>query len=156
VPAAYYVFNVLQLDGDDLTMRPYVQRRELLGQPQLGGIGDGAADVRRREGQRHPGHGRGARHRGRGGRAHRRSHEPARRSRSWVKTPLRKTAEVVIGGWIAGEGRRNGMLGALPLTVRGSGGDLRYVGAIGTVRASTTGYALRQLCVGRPGSPPSS
>src|SRR5207249_1831338 len=35
-------------------------------------------------------------------------YEPGRRSRAWIKTALRLTQEVVIGGWTPGEGRRAG------------------------------------------------
>lgn len=57
---------------------------------------------------------------------------PGRRSRDWVKTPLRQTQEVIICGWIPGEGRRAGTLGALLLSVQNEHGQLIYAGHVGT------------------------
>jgi bifunctional non-homologous end joining protein LigD len=58
-------------------------------------------------------------------------YEPGRRSHAWVKVPLWKTQEVVLGGWRPGEGRRSGTIGSLLLGVPDDGG-LTYVGHVGT------------------------
>ncbi|UCM91242.1 non-homologous end-joining DNA ligase [Streptomyces marincola] len=57
---------------------------------------------------------------------------PGRRSRSWVKRPLVRTQEVVIGGWQPGAGRRSGTIGSLLLGAHDAAGDLRYIGHVGS------------------------
>jgi bifunctional non-homologous end joining protein LigD len=60
-------------------------------------------------------------------------YQPGRRSPAWIKTPLRYTQEVIVGGWTDGEGRRGGTFGSLLLGVRDErDGRLRYVGHVGT------------------------
>lgn len=136
-PVRYYVFDVLELDGKDTTRLPYRQRRELL--TDLFGLlaetdhpvlvlppsftdltGAQLLDTARR-------------HRLEGivGKLVESRYEPGRRSRSWIKTPLVDTQEVLIGGWRAGAGRRAGTLGSLLLGAPGPAG-LRYLGHVGT------------------------
>ncbi len=57
---------------------------------------------------------------------------PGRRTRDWIKSPLRHTQEVIIGGWTPSEGRRTGTLGALLLCVHDERGRLLYAGHVGT------------------------
>ena len=58
-------------------------------------------------------------------------YQPGRRSRSWIKDKNWITADVVIGGWRAGEGGRSSGIGALLVGVPGEGG-LRFLGRVGT------------------------
>jgi bifunctional non-homologous end joining protein LigD len=67
---------------------------------------------------------------------------PGRRSPSWIKTPLWKTTEAVIGGWTPGGGKREGTLGALLLGMNDRAGNLLYVGNVGTGFSEAT---LRML-----------
>ena len=69
-------------------------------------------------------------------------YEPGHRVRTWIKTPLRQTQEVIIGGWRAGEGRRAHTIGALMLGMYDRNGRMRYVGDVGT---GFTERMLRQL-----------
>jgi bifunctional non-homologous end joining protein LigD len=60
-------------------------------------------------------------------------YEPGRRSRSWVKVKVRCQQELVIGGWLPGEGTRAGRIGALMVGYHEpAGGPLRYAGRVGT------------------------
>jgi bifunctional non-homologous end joining protein LigD len=59
-------------------------------------------------------------------------YQPGTRSRQWIKTPLNKTVEVIIGGWAPGEGRRSGTIGSLILGMYDERGELRFVGNVGT------------------------
>jgi bifunctional non-homologous end joining protein LigD len=59
-------------------------------------------------------------------------YQPGIRSRFWVKTPLNRTTEVIIGGWAPGEGRRAGLIGSLLLGMYERDGRLTYVGNVGT------------------------
>jgi bifunctional non-homologous end joining protein LigD len=71
-------------------------------------------------------------------------YEPGRRSPAWIKTALLHTQEVVVGGWTAGEGRREKSVGALLLGAYDGSGSLRYLGHVGT---GFTEAALRALLV---------
>jgi DNA ligase D-like protein (predicted ligase) len=58
-------------------------------------------------------------------------YRPGRRVDFWLKVKNFRTQEVVIGGWKAGKGRREGGVGSLLLGVYDSA-DLRFVGHVGT------------------------
>jgi bifunctional non-homologous end joining protein LigD len=65
-------------------------------------------------------------------------YEPGRRSRLWRKIKVRREQEVVVGGWLPGEGGRSGRLGALLVGVHDRpGGTLRYAGRVGTGFSTT-------------------
>ena len=132
VPVHLVVFDVLWLDGVWLTARPYAERREVLAGL---GISDNCWQV--------PGHrvGDGAalleltRDQGLEGLVAKRldcPYHPGRRSPGWLKVKNRARTEVVIGGWLPGEGTRSGRLGALVVGVHGEDGALRYAGRVGT------------------------
>jgi bifunctional non-homologous end joining protein LigD len=59
-------------------------------------------------------------------------YEPGRRSRSWIKTPLFDTAEAIICGYTAGEGRRANTFGSLLLGGFAPDGSLVFMGHVGT------------------------
>jgi bifunctional non-homologous end joining protein LigD len=132
VPVLYYVFDVLHLDGEDLAGRPYTDRRAALADLGLDSaavkvppwfVGVAGSTIQATAAQH-----------GLEGVVAKRvasRYEPGKRSRSWIKTPLRKTIEVVVGGWAPGQGRRAGTLGALLLGVPSPEG-LRYIGNVGT------------------------
>jgi bifunctional non-homologous end joining protein LigD len=63
------------------------------------------------------------------------AYEMGRRSGAWLKVKNRQRQELVIGGWVDGEGRRLGLPGALLLGVYD--GD-RFVYAGKRVRGSRT------------------
>jgi bifunctional non-homologous end joining protein LigD len=130
-PVVYLVFDVLWLDGERLVARPYDERRgalESLGldgpswQVPLSHRGDGAAmlEASRAQGLE-----------GVVAKLRASVYEPGRRSRNWLKVKNVNRQEVVIGGWVGGEGNRLGRLGALLVGVH-EGGALRFVGKVGT------------------------
>jgi bifunctional non-homologous end joining protein LigD len=133
VPVAYYVFDVLHLDGRSTMDLPYLRRRELLGGLPVQGeavrvpehyVDVLAADVAE-----------AARRRGLEGVVAKRAgspYRPGRRSPDWVKSPFQQTQEVVIIGYKPGEGRRAGTVGSLVLAVHGPDGRLSYAGGVGT------------------------
>jgi bifunctional non-homologous end joining protein LigD len=59
------------------------------------------------------------------------AYEAGRRSRCWVKIKNVNRQEVVIGGWLPGEGNREGRLGSLLIGVY-EGDQLRLAGKVGT------------------------
>jgi bifunctional non-homologous end joining protein LigD len=134
VPVSLYLFDVLSLDGEDLLDLPWNSRRarlEALGADAWSRVAvspsfTGTPPARVLEVAREHGL--------EGIVAKRRSsrYEPGRRSSAWVKTALLTTQEVVIGGWTPGKGRRGTTLGSLLLGARDAGGNLRYLGHVGT------------------------
>lgn len=57
---------------------------------------------------------------------------PGRRSADWIKTPLRRRSEFVIGGWLPGEGVNRHTVGALLLGAHCPDGLLRFCGTVGS------------------------
>lgn len=130
-PVHFFAFDLLRLDGQDLTALPWSERRALLESLTLPGPrwlvppvfeGDGPAAVAASRAQVLE-----------GVMAKRRdsTYVPGRRSDAWLKIKHVHAQEVVIGGWRPGEGRRAGGIGALLMGIPGPGG-LHYVGRVGT------------------------
>ena len=61
-----------------------------------------------------------------------RTYEPGRRTPAWLKIKKRRRQEVVVGGWVPGDGKRRDRIGALLVGVREDDGALRHVGRVGT------------------------
>jgi len=59
-------------------------------------------------------------------------YEPGRRSNGWVKIKNVKREELLICGWLPGEGKRRARIGALLVGLREPDGKLRYAGRVGT------------------------
>lgn len=134
VPVAYVVFDLLHLDGHDLCELPLADRRRLLDQvldpgprwrvSPLHDDGPVLLDA--------------AKARGLEGVVAKRvdsRYEPGKRTRSWIKVKVRLRQEMVVGGWLPGEGNRTGRIGALLVGYHdapGDGGPLRFAGRVGT------------------------
>ncbi|USX53556.1 non-homologous end-joining DNA ligase [Lentzea sp. HUAS12] len=131
---AYFVFDLLHLDGRSLVSKPYDVRRAML--VDLGLPGEHAVQVPPSFPDTEPEDVlRVASQYGFEGIVSKRiksRYEPGRRSSAWVKTPFRYTQEVVIGGWRAGQGNRAGKIGSLLLGAHDEQGRLVYVGHVGT------------------------
>jgi bifunctional non-homologous end joining protein LigD len=134
-PVFYVLFDLLELDGVDLTALPYETRRERLvdlvpagpnWKVSEGWVGGGAkllevmasrgmeGLIAKRLGSRY---------------------EPGRRSRSWLKLKVRRGQELVVGGWLPGGGSRSRHFGALLVGYHdpeADGSPLRYAGRVGT------------------------
>jgi len=131
VPVAYLVFDLLWLDGHSLMALPYEQRRAQLAQLGLDGpawqtpdhvVGNGSAVLQ------------ASLERGLEGVVAKRlnsSYEPGQRSPCWIKVKNVRREDVVVGGWLPGEGRRRDHIGALLVGVE-QDGELRYAGRVGT------------------------
>jgi bifunctional non-homologous end joining protein LigD len=134
-PIAYVVFDLLYLDGESLMRLPYSERRARLEGLDLNGPswrtpayhqGEGAALLEASAKQ------------GLEGVVAKRldsPYEPGKRNGAWLKIKNTRRQELVIGGWLPGEGRRQGRIGALlmgyydhePPTP-----ELRFAGKVGT------------------------
>ncbi|MDQ6835395.1 MAG: DNA ligase D [Actinomycetota bacterium] len=131
-PVVYAIFDLLYLDGHDLMGRPYVERRERLEALGLGGPAWRVPAV-------HAGQGRellkATAAQGLEGIVAKRldsRYESGRRTGAWLKIKHTQRQELVIGGWLPGEGRRRERIGALLMGYRESDGRLRFAGRVGT------------------------
>ncbi|MGO9819984.1 MAG: DNA ligase D [Solirubrobacteraceae bacterium] len=131
-PVVYAIFDLLYLDGHNLMALPYEQRRERLEELGLSGPAWRVPAA-------HPENGRRlleatAAQGLEGVVAKRRTsrYEPGRRTGAWVKVKNNQRQELVIGGWLPGEGRRTDRIGALLMGYFEDGGELRYAGRVGT------------------------
>ncbi len=130
-PVRYYLFDLLQIDGQDATALPLRDRRALLERladgaservtvPPVFDDLDATLDAAREadlEGLvvKNP----GSRYR------------PGERSPDWLKIKLTRTQDVVIGGIWPGQGGRSGAIGSLLVGIPSPDG-LRYAGRVGT------------------------
>ncbi|WP_027479255.1 ATP-dependent DNA ligase [Gryllotalpicola ginsengisoli] len=131
VPVKYMLFDVLELDGEDVTGRDYDERRRMLeatvrsqGDVLVPPVWDGTlaeALERARE----------LRLEGIMVKDRRAPYRVGRRSEAWLKIKLHRTQEVVVAGWRPGNGRRAGTVGSLLLGIPDRDG-LHYVGRVGT------------------------
>jgi bifunctional non-homologous end joining protein LigD len=131
-PVSYIVFDLLYLDGRSLLDLRYDERRAKLAELELSGptwqapahhVGDGAALLEATRAQQLE-----------GVIAKRLDcpYLPGRRTQGWVKVKNICSSDVVVGGWLPGEGNRAGRLGALVIGIPDDDGVLRYAGRVGT------------------------
>jgi bifunctional non-homologous end joining protein LigD len=131
-PLVYYVFDLLELEGEPLIDLPFTERRE-----RLEGILDRRSKTVQLSETFEDGHAleRAAVEQGLEGVMAKRAnsrYEPGRRSRDWLKIkPGLQRQEFVVVGYTKGKGRRGGSIGSLVLAVR-RGRDLAWVGNVGT------------------------
>jgi bifunctional non-homologous end joining protein LigD len=130
-PVVYAIFDVLYLDGHSLMDLPYTERRDRLEQLDLGGPAWRVPAVHRDAGERLL---EATESQGLEGVVAKRldSHyEPGRRTGAWLKIKHVRRQELVIGGWIPGEGRRARRIGALLMGYHRDG-TFVYAGRVGT------------------------
>lgn len=131
IPVVYMVFDLLYLDGRDITTEPLTERKRRLEEaivpsetiqlsPMVEGRGKALFEAASEQGLE-----------GVVAKQLASLYELGRRSRAWLKVKLVFDADVVIVGWTPGEGRRRGKLGSLVMAVYEEG-RLRYVGNVGT------------------------
>jgi bifunctional non-homologous end joining protein LigD len=139
-PVVYVIFDLLYLDGRSLMGLPYSERRVRLEELSLDGpawqtpahsVG-GGADLLSATAAR-----------GLEGIVAKRldsPYEPGRRGNTWLKVKNTRRQELVIGGWLPGEGRRGGEIGAL-LMGYFENGEFRFAGKVGT------GFGQKELAM---------
>jgi bifunctional non-homologous end joining protein LigD len=132
LPVTYMIFDLLWLDGHSLMPRTYAERRAQLADLNLEGerwhapehvVGNGAQVLAVSAEQ------------GLEGVVAKRldcPYEPGRRSNGWIKIKNVQREELLVCGWLPGEGRRRERIGALLVGVREEDGGVRYAGRVGT------------------------
>ena len=153
IPATLCVFDILNLDGRELTRLPYLDRRAILEQLPLHGgkaivvppvwpelRGDVLLDVIRELSLE--------------GVVMKRAdstYQPGRRSKSWVKSVLRRRAAVLLCGWVPGAVEP---VGSLVVGGHNTSGDLVFCGVVSSGlsrRARTALHArLSEIEAARP------
>jgi bifunctional non-homologous end joining protein LigD len=131
-PVTYVIFDLLYLEGKSLMGEPYSRRRELLEELELDGDSWQTPDYSRDRAKELLA---ASAERGLEGIVLKRldsTYAPGKRAGSWLKVKNLGRQEFVIGGWLPGEGRRRGTLGALLLGYFDEEGELRYAGKVGT------------------------
>ncbi|MEU7144141.1 non-homologous end-joining DNA ligase [Nocardia sp. NPDC046473] len=83
------------------------------------------------------------------------TYQPGRRSPAWIKTPLRRTTEVVVAGWLPGNGRYTGIFGSIVMGAYDDAGRLVHLGNVGTgwTMRDRKALQLRLNEIARPDSP---
>jgi bifunctional non-homologous end joining protein LigD len=130
-PVRFMAFDLIWHDGHDLTQLPYTERRAALDALGIDGpysqtpawrTGEGSALLEAARAQALE-----------GVMAKRLDSPycPGQRTKHWLKIKVKLNQELVIGGWLPGEGRRLSTLGAL-LVGYYEDGAFRYAGRVGT------------------------
>jgi bifunctional non-homologous end joining protein LigD len=155
-PVVIMLFDLLWLDGHSVCALPYRERRALLDGMQLRGptwqtppasMGNGAAVLAT------------ATELGLEGVVAKRldsTYQPGRRSDAWRKVKPTASQELVVGGWLPGNGRLDGRLGSLLVGYHDEAdGTLHYAGRVGSGldEAKRTVLEARVRDLGRATSP---
>ena len=130
-PLVYYVFDVLEVDGEPVVDLPLAERRQRLSE-----LLDLRADTIRLSDTFDDGAALYAAAKaedleGIVAKKADSTYQPGRRTRDWLKVKTHHEQEFVIAGYTKGKGRRAGRLGSLVLGVMRAG-ELAYVGNVGT------------------------
>jgi bifunctional non-homologous end joining protein LigD len=153
-PVTYMIFDVLYLEGRNTMGLPYTERRALLEQLDLNGdnwrtpayhVGEGKAMLAASKEQ------------GLEGVLAKRldsRYKPGSRSGDWLKVKNGMRQELVIGGWLPGQGGRSATLGSLAVGFY-EDGKLVYAGNVGTgfTQRTLQDLLVRLQALERPDSP---
>jgi len=132
LPATYVAFDILYLDGQDLTAKPLMERKRILADVFEETESASLCDYVEAEGEAFY---RICRDRGLEGVIAKRKdsrYQVAKRTRTWLKIKALKTVDCAIAGVTHGEGNRADTFGALILGIYDDAGELQCVGRVGT------------------------
>ena len=132
VPVTYMVFDLLWQDGHSLIDQPYAERRRLLAQLKLAGDSWQTPPWEKGGGQAMLEASAKAGLEGVMAKKLASKSEPGRRSGAWLKVKNHYRQELVIGGWLEGEGKRRGYPGALLVGYYDKDKKFVYAGKVGT------------------------
>jgi bifunctional non-homologous end joining protein LigD len=131
-PVTYMIFDLLWLDGHSTMTLAYEQRRELLAALALDGASWQTPEQLTGKGKDVLAATAEQKLEGILAKRLDATYEPGARSTAWVKIKNVGRQELVIGGWLPGEGRRERRIGALLVGVYDADGAFRYAGRVGT------------------------
>ena len=130
-PVVYAIFDLLYLDGHSLCDLPYAERRARLESLELAGPAWRVPATHPHDGERLLEATATQSLEGVVAKRLDSRYEPGRRSGAWLKIKNTRRQELVIAGWIPGEGRRTARIGALLMGYYADG-NFRYAGRVGT------------------------
>ena len=130
-PATYVVFDILALDGRDLTSTSLRIRKKTLRDVLTAVPGIMYADHVECDGERFFAAVTAQGIEGMVGKRADSVYQPGRRSPDWVKVKAWQSQSCVVAGWTRGRGRRSAQIGALILGVY-DGSELVHCGQVGT------------------------
>lgn len=130
-PVDFLAFDVLMLDGKDLTDKSYVQRRAILESLRLQGDHWSTPPWQKGSGEAMLEASRTLGLEGTVAKKLASPYRPGARSPAWVKVRNRLRQEFVVGGWTQGEGSRSNHFGSLLLGFYQSG-NLTFIGRVGS------------------------
>jgi bifunctional non-homologous end joining protein LigD len=131
-PVSYVIFDLLWLDGHSLMRQPYSERRELLAALALSGANLQTPEHVVEEGKTLLAATAEQQLEGVVAKRMNSTYQPGARTSDWVKVKSVARQELVVGGWMAGKGKRSESVGALLVGVYEKDGQLRYVGRVGS------------------------
>jgi bifunctional non-homologous end joining protein LigD len=145
IPVTYLIFDLLYVDGRSLVDLPYTERRKRLERLGLDGRawqvpahhrgdGDALLDLSRKQGLE-----------GLVAKRLESRYLPGRRSRDWLKVKNLRGQELVVGGWLPGQGRRESTIGALLVGYWDDADGARRLHYAGRVGTGFTEAELRRL-----------
>src|SRR3989442_8518186 len=152
-PATYVVFDILYLDGRELTALPLMERKGILRDTVRTSDRVNLSDWVEREGRAYY---RGVLDRGLEGIIAKRKQSRyaiGRRTRDWLKVKKRETIDALVCGLTQGEGVREDTFGCLILGVH-DGPVMRYIGRVGTGFSDDLRRELLRRCEALRGERP--
>jgi bifunctional non-homologous end joining protein LigD len=143
-PVTLMVFDLLHLDGRSLLDEPWTERRAALEALELEGERWRTPPARREDGAGLLAATKAQQLEGIVAKRADCPYEPGRRTGSWIKIKNVHRQDLVIGGWLPGEGKRRSRVGAL-LVGYYADGELRFAGRAGTGFTETELTRLARL-----------
>ena len=127
----FYPFDLLYVDGRDVTGLPLIERKSLLSRSVVAGEALRPMEYVEAEGESFFEAAVGMGIEGMVGKRRDSRYEQGARSQAWVKVKAVQAQEFVVGGYTAGAGARSSTFGALMLGYHDEDG-LRYAGRVGS------------------------
>jgi bifunctional non-homologous end joining protein LigD len=131
-PVTFMAFDLIYLDGTNLTAEPLSERRRLLEETVVPNerlqvspavFGEGTALFEAAKSQSLEGI---------VAKKITSIYEPGRRSQAWLKIKTFSDLDAIVVGWTEGSGQRQEKLGSLVLALFDENGELRHIGNVGT------------------------
>jgi bifunctional non-homologous end joining protein LigD len=132
VPVTYMAFDILWRDGRSLMAQSYAERRRALASLKLAGASWQTPPFEIGGGQTMKEASARAGLEGVMAKKLDSTYEAGKRTGAWQKIKNRNRQELVVGGWLDGEGKRRGYPGALLVGYYDAGGKFVYAGKVGT------------------------
>lgn len=144
IPATYVIFDLLELNGISLLDKPYTERRKLLESLQLTGTNWQVPAYKQGKGLELLTASRTLDLEGIIAKRLDSPYQAGKRPGTWLKIKNQLRQELVIGGYVPGQGARLGYIGAL-LVGYYDNNQLVYAGAVGTGFSKATLNKLEKL-----------